>query len=116
VAEFAMRGAAQGAAEHVGHQLHPVADAERRHAEIEDGAIDVRRAFFVDAARAAREDDADRLFGLERRGRRVEGQDFAVDRQLAQPSRDQLGKLRPEIQNDDGLMRHLALSRYARRC
>ena len=111
VAEFAMRGAPQRAAEHVRHQLHPVADAERRHPEIEHGAIDMRRALFVDAARSAREDDADRLLGLDRRQRRVKRQDFAVDRQLAQPSRDQLGKLRPEIENDDGLMRHLALSR-----
>src|ERR1700687_3089912 len=32
--------------------------------------------------------------------------DFRVDRQLAQPPRDELGVLRPEIQNEDGLMAH----------
>ena len=36
----------------------------------------------------------------------VERQDFAVDRELAQASRDQLGELRPEIENENGLMRH----------
>ncbi len=61
VAELAMRGAAERAAEHVRHQLHAVADAERRHAEVEHGAVDMRRALFVDAARAAGQDDADRL-------------------------------------------------------
>ena len=38
--------------------------------------------------------------------RRVEGHDLGVDRQLAQAARDELGVLRPEIENDDGLMRH----------
>jgi hypothetical protein len=38
--------------------------------------------------------------------RRVEGQDLGVDRQLAQSTRNQLGELRAEIQNDNGLMIH----------
>ena len=41
---------------------------------------------------------------------RVEREDFAIHRQLAQASRDQLGKLRAEIQNKDGLMRHTKFS------
>ena len=44
--------------------------------------------------------------GAELLERRVERNDFGVDRQLAQASRDELGVLRPEIENDDGLMRH----------
>ena len=111
MAELAMRGAAERAAEHVGHQLHAVADAERRHAEVEHGAIAVRRALFVDAARAAGQDDADRLLGLDRVERGVERQDLAVDRQLAQTARDQLGKLRAEIQDEDGLMGHDVFAR-----
>ena len=39
-------------------------------------------------------------------GRRVRRPDLRVDRQLAQPPRDQLRVLRPEIENDDGLMAH----------
>ncbi len=40
------------------------------------------------------------------RERRVERQDFGVDRQLAQAARDQLGELRAEVEDDDGLMGH----------
>ena len=41
-------------------------------------------------------------------GRRVERQDLGIDGQLAQAPRDQLGELRPEIEDDDGLMIHWA--------
>ena len=83
-----MAGTRERAAEHVRHQLHAVADAERRHAEVEHGAIDVRRAFLVDAARPAGQDDADRVLGLNRGDGRVERQDLAIDGELTQPSRD----------------------------
>jgi hypothetical protein len=80
VTELAMRGATERAAEHVGHQLHAVADAQGRHANVEHGAIAMRRAVFVDAARTAGEDDADRPLRGDRRQRRIERQDLAVDR------------------------------------
>ena len=38
--------------------------------------------------------------------RRVERNDLGVDRQLAQATRDELGVLRAEIENENGLMRH----------
>ena len=38
--------------------------------------------------------------------RRVVRQDFRKDRQLAQAAGDQLGELRPEVQNDESLMVH----------
>ena len=65
VAELAVRRAAQLAAQHVGHQLHAVADAECRDAQVEHGAVAVRRALVVDAARAARQDEADGRLGLD---------------------------------------------------
>ena len=91
-------------AERVGHQLHAVADAEHRHAARRTRPVAVRRAGLGDALRPARQDDA-------RPGaapaisaeRRVERQDLGVDRQLAQPARNQLGELRAEIEDDDGL-------------
>ena len=43
------------------HQLHPVADAERRDAELEDRRIDLRRAVGVDRRRAAGEDQRERV-------------------------------------------------------
>ena len=44
--------------------------------------------------------------GLDGVERRVEREYFAVHRQLAQTASDQLGKLRAEIQDDDGLVGH----------
>ena len=49
------------AAEHLAGELHPVADAEDRNAEIEDAGIALRRTRLVDAGRPAGEDDAARL-------------------------------------------------------
>ncbi len=95
--------------EHVGHQLHAVADAEHRHARA--------RSTAAVAARRARPRDT--LFGPpdrmmptgRRRGnlcrRRVERQNLGVDGQLAQPARDELRVLRAEVEDDDGLMRHV---------
>jgi hypothetical protein len=40
-----------------GHQLHPVADTQHRHAEFEERGVHPRGAVFVDGIRAAGEDD-----------------------------------------------------------
>ncbi len=48
----------------------------------------------------------DRLPRADLLGRRVRRPDLGIHRQLAQPPRDQLRVLRPEIENDDGLMAH----------
>ena len=107
VAELALARSAHFAAEQVGHQLHAVADAEHRQrpgrrARRRTSARPVR-----DALRPARQDDARRGFAPKLLERRVERHDLGVDRQLAQASRDELGVLRAEIENDDGLMRHV---------
>ena len=57
VAELAMTRAAHLAAEHVGHQLHAVADAEHRRAELEEPGVALRRAGVRHAARSAGQDD-----------------------------------------------------------
>ena len=67
----------------------------------------MRRAFFIDAARPARQDDADRALRLDVVDRGIERKNLAVDRQLAQPPRNQLGELRAEIQDENGLMGHV---------
>jgi hypothetical protein len=104
VAEFPMPRSAHVAAEHVGHQLHAVADAEHGGAELEERRVETRRARLGDAARTAGEDDPGRLPGAQPLERRIEGHDLRIDRQLAQPSRDQLRVLRAEIQDENGLM------------
>src|SRR5687767_2359932 len=69
----------------------------------------MRGVVFVDAARAAGENDPDRAPRLDGRQRRVERQNLAVDRQLTQAARDQLRELRAEIEDENGLMRHAML-------
>ena len=43
--------------EMIGHQLHAVANAQYRNAHVENGRIDFKSIFFIDAVRAAREND-----------------------------------------------------------
>jgi hypothetical protein len=106
VTEFAVRGARDGSAEHVRHQLHAVADAERGHTEFEDAGIAERRIVFGHAFRAARQNQSHRRARGQNLDRRVERENLGVDRQLAQAARDQLRELRAEIQHEDRLMRH----------
>ena len=75
---------------------------------VEDAALAARRARLGHALRSARQDDADRTAARAISAeRRVERQNLGVDGQLAQPARDQLRELRAEIEDDDGLMRHV---------
>ena len=83
VTELALPRAAHFPAEQIGHELHPVADAEHRHADVEERDVALRRVAVRDALRTARQDDAGRLPAPQLRQRRVEGH-LGVDRQLAQ--------------------------------
>ena len=63
-AVFAGRAVLRGrdlTAERLGHELAAVADAEDRHAQREDGGIDLRGGGIIDAVRAAGEDNTFRL-------------------------------------------------------
>ena len=106
MAELAVRRPRQRAAQDLRHELHAVADAEHRHAQLEQRVVAVRRAGLVDAHRPAREDDAGRLPAGDLGGRRAEREDLGVDVQLAEPPRDELGVLRSEVEDQDDLMRH----------
>ena len=96
-AEFAMMTAFDLAAELGRHRLLAVADAEHRHAGVENALRRAGRALVRDRARPAGEDHrlgADlgegALGGLERR-------DLAIDARLAHAPRDELRHLRAEI-------------------
>ena len=93
-------------AEHVGHQLHAVADAQRRQPELEHPRVALRCVVFGDALRTTGEDDADRLLCADGLERRIERQDLGVHRQLTQPSSNQLRELRAEIENENRLVGH----------
>src|SRR5262252_1459223 len=104
VSVLALRRRLDASAQRMRHQLHAVADAEHGFADVVHSRIAGRRASVRDALRATRQDDSRRIPCANLVDRRVGRPDFGVDRQLAQAPSDQLCVLRPEIQNDDGLM------------
>ncbi len=91
------------AAELVGHQLGAVADPEDGDAPGPDGRIGSRGARVVDRIRAARQDDRPGSAPFQLGVRRVVRQQLRVDIELAHASRDELGELAAEIEDDDGL-------------
>ncbi len=93
-------------AEHVGHQLHAVADAQRRQPELEHTRVAFRCIVLGHALRTAGEDEADRLLCADGLERRIERQDLGIHRQLTQPSSNQLRELRAEIENENRLVGH----------
>ena len=96
-AEFAVMPALDFAAELGGHGHLAVADAEHRHAGIEDRLRRARRAGLVHRLRSAGEDHGFRLHFLEGCFRLLERHDFGIDALLAHPARDQLRHLTAEI-------------------
>src|SRR5918998_1044638 len=88
-------------AEEERHELHPVADAEHRHVEVEERGVHPRGVVLVDAAGAAGEDDALRVAGLYLLYGCVVGDQLRVDAGLADPAGDQLGVLAAEVQDED---------------
>ncbi len=96
--------AAHLAAQDVRHELHAVADAEDRDAEVEELRRRRRRPRREDALRPAGEDDADRREAADLRERQVEGVDLAVDAALAHPPRDELRELAAVVEDEEGLV------------
>ena len=93
-------------AEDVAHQLHAVADAHDRHAELEEARVAPGSAALVDAVGTAGEHDASRAAPGQGIGPRSRRQDLGVDLHLAQPARDELGVLRAEVEDEDRLSLH----------
>jgi hypothetical protein len=100
-----------GTAELPGHQLHPVADAERRDAELEDRGVGERSALRVDRGGPAREQERERLPGTDLVGAQPVRDELGVDARLAHAARDQLAVLAAEVQDE-----HRALLRRGLRC
>ena len=111
-AVLAIVGLLDHAAELLAQQLEPVADAEHRHAEVEQLAV-------RDTARRRRARSTARPRGSMPRGcqrahaldRHVAGMDLAVDVALAEAARDQLRELGAEVQDQDPVAVHTVLHR-----
>ncbi len=71
--------------------------------ELEDALVGVWRPLAVDALGPARQDQGRRLLALDRRERRRVGLDLRVDAEFADLPGDELGVLRPEIEDEDFL-------------
>ena len=99
---FAPVGARRLAAESHVDETHAVADAEKRHRQLQIARRETfGRVVLVNARRSAGKDDS---FGLERVNffqRDVERMDLAVNLGLADAAGDQLGVLRTEIENEN---------------
>ena len=106
---LAQSGVGDLAAERLRHHLEAVADAERRHAEVEDARVERRGALLVHRRRAAREDDAHRVLRRDLGGGCRVRDDLAVDARLAHAARDQLRVLRAEVDDEHGALRRLGL-------
>jgi hypothetical protein len=103
---FAVRAAGDVAAEHLAHQLDAVADTEDRETHLEDARVRMGRALRLHAVGATGEDDAHDAVGAQGLGRDAEGIDARVDVALTDAARDDLGQLRAEIEDGDGLGGH----------
>ena len=101
--ELAQAGALHRAAERLGHGLESVADAEDRHARVEERRIDRGSPLRVDAARAAGQHDRCGLLGEHLRHAHGVGHDLGVDVRLADSTGDELGVLGAEVDDEHGL-------------
>ena len=92
-----------GAAELLRDELGAVADPEHRDPEVVDAGIQGRRALDVNALRAAREDDRGGCAVLHLGRSDPVRHDFRVHPQLADTPGDQLGVLRTEVDDQNGV-------------
>src|SRR5262249_41297135 len=76
-----------------GHELHPVADAERRNAELEDLRVDVRSALRIDGSRTSGEHERDGTASQDLVGRQSVAHELREDARLTDAARDQLAVL-----------------------
>ena len=102
-AVFALFSARDFTTKNQRHQVDAVADAEDRHAELEDVLVRERRLGRIHARRSAGEDHAAHAGLLELGGGRRIMEDPGIDVALADATGDDLRVLRSEIQNGDSL-------------
>ena len=88
-------------AESLRQNLKTVADAEHGNVEVENCRVENRRAFFVDTARATRENDRQWLLSGNLAGSYVVMNNFGIDTSLTNPAGNQLGILSAKINNED---------------
>ena len=114
LAELRRAGALDGAAEIARHQLHAVADAERRDAEREDLRVELRRTLRVHGSRAAREDERRRVPRRQLGSRQPVSHELGVHARLTDTPCDELAVLAAEIHDEDRTVLRRGLRRRER--
>src|SRR6266513_5684059 len=95
------------------HLHQTVTDSENRDSQSKNLWINLRRSVFVNAGRAARQNDAVWLFARNGVGRSIEADNLRIDLQLTNTSADDLGVLRTEIENENFRMFRRGLGLHA---
>jgi hypothetical protein len=110
--ELRRSGALDGTAEVAGHELHAVADAERRDPEGEDLGVELGGAVGVDGCGATGEDQRRRAPSCDLLRCQAVADELRVDTRLPHPPRDELAVLPAEIDDEHGaLLRRCLWSR-----
>ncbi len=111
-----LRGARSldGATEVAGHELHPVADAERGDPEREDVDIELRRTVGEHRGRPTGEDQRCGVPTRDLRSRQAVPDELRVDTRLADASGDELAVLPAEVDDEDGALLRCGLGRRER--
>ncbi len=102
-AVLARTGVVDGPAEALRHELEAVAHAEDGDAGLEECTVDTGGALLVHGRGAAGEDDRRRVLGEHLGDRHGARHDLAVDPGLADATGDELGVLRTEVDDQDGV-------------
>ena len=103
---LAKRGRLHLAAQVMDDEMQAVADSEHGHAHLEYAGVGGRRIRVIDRRRAAGENDAERLVGLNFSEGRRAGEHNGEGVLLAYAPGDELGILRTKIENNDCLGVH----------
>ena len=98
-AVLTLQGLADLSPEHMGHELHAVADAEHGDAHLEKLRRVQRRSRLVNARRPARKDDSFRLELADCFQAYIEGMNLAINMGFPHPAGDQLGGLRTVVED-----------------
>src|SRR3989344_4684069 len=101
------------AAEHVRHELVPIADAENGNIHIEDARIGTRASVLQYRRRTTGENDPRWLQCPYFSNRRIEGDDLGSNAEVAPPPRDEMRELAPEIHHKDHKMCESECGRFS---
>ena len=113
MAVLALVGGADFSAEGVHHELQSVADAEYGQAQLKDFGVRGWSVGVVDRRWASGKNDSDRGVALNFFDAGCARQNYRKNILFANAARDELGILRAEVEDDDGLGFHGRVSQIA---